>query len=1429
MVFELSTSSTEMADHAGEETIGRYRLLEKIGHGKMAEVFKAKSFGVEGFEKTLVVKRILPDLTRSKAFADVFVHEAKLALRLSHANVVQIFDLGLVEQSNGGAYYIAMEYVAGVDLGTLLGRLRQREVALPLGMCVYIAAEAAKSLDHAHRRRDEQLRPLGILHRDLRPSNILVSWEGEVKVADFGIARAWEMLDPTRGARNVPLSQIEYLSPEQVLGEPLDARSDLFSLGAVLYQLIANRTPFAAPTLDEVFANIADGSFAPLRSHRPEVPDDLAALVDGALARSRDHRFSDAGRMYEGLLSHLYSCGERFGASDLAELAASMREVSQPPAAFDVEQERPFRDTQAEVSLGADSLLPAQPITETIPKRITEPSVARASVDLEPDTSDRRVVSLLALDLGTSHPAVVERQRERLEPIIARYGGRFLEQHDSRLLVVFGSFGTRSASSEMAVRCALLALRHMGAVGLDGALRMGTEPDVALDEGPAHDPHEPSHHATSPSERPGFAIPLEPAAGVHTGWARVWPDGTPLQDDSFATLTQIALQMSQLRRRSCGVSLSAARKIRGQFVFDAPDEVAKSPGLVIRDLKAPTDVASRFVGRKDELKLLGEILSFATRKRTQVISLTGPAGIGKTRLLLETRRRLQRGSYRVGFYLATCRSEGPSVPFSGLAEMLAVLSGIQGGDPPERVVELTPRFRALGLHDDEVSALLGLLGAPEYGRSGIMPLTLGFGRTVTSLCSEDLQVFAWDNAERIDDRTLEVLTGAIARLAPTRAVFIFSGRDLPSELFDAHPTTHHRIALQGVTSDQLCELVMHRAGSPEQPEELLAYCGPRARGNPLHAEELIRHMIATGAITQTEGAPPTVRLPEVGTSPALPDLLLDRARRLPDQERCMVELASVLGDPAPLEVLAEMSGVSWPTMERAIDALEEYGVLRRTGASTVAFVAPAFREVVLHALPAQPRARMHQAAAKAYTTVLGARALDQVDRIAVQLLAAGNTDRAATMYAGAAARDAQRGRYEMAVRALSRALCHADLETRSPHELCTWVRELAALAYRARTAPGIAELASSLLTRIDSHPDLTRRVHARIDLASILVSTHELDAADAHLAAAHALAQGAPNLLRQTILTEAELLRRRGDFRQALERFEQLAVILAEQHHASHVPFRAEGSPANTTSVELAGANDFPRPGSMSRMATMSRGAGLLGVDEDGASGSSADAGAASDAEVDMRATIGLAVCRAAAGDQAGALGALEAATQTTHYFDGDVAYAERSRIRLIIALFCKDFETAVREGQHAVALARGTGLTYEVALSLNLWGQALMRVGDAARAYACLRQSYALCEEVDEERLGAHSRALVAYLEAKADADAAAETIGECARYASAHQYLWDETNCRYVLARLHRDRGDLDAATAEFERCEALATTIGYRLVAGECGEALLALRAQ
>ena len=210
----------------------------------MAEVFRAKRTGVEGFEKIVAVKRILPHLSENQEFVDMFVHEAKVVAGLTHPNIVQIFDLGRI----GHSYYIAMEYVHGRDLRTTENRAREKGLRLPLDLSLRIVSQVCAALDYAHRRRDETGRPMQIVHRDVSPPNILISYEGDVKLVDFGIARAATKAPSTE--RGVLRGKLLYMSPEQAWGRPIDGRSDVFSLGVVLYELVTGAKAFLgeAPT-----------------------------------------------------------------------------------------------------------------------------------------------------------------------------------------------------------------------------------------------------------------------------------------------------------------------------------------------------------------------------------------------------------------------------------------------------------------------------------------------------------------------------------------------------------------------------------------------------------------------------------------------------------------------------------------------------------------------------------------------------------------------------------------------------------------------------------------------------------------------------------------------------------------------------------------------------------------------------------------------------------------------------------------------------------------------------------------------------------------------------------------------------------------------------------------------------------------------------
>src|SRR5438132_347275 len=236
---------------------GQYLLLERLAVGGMAEVFVAKAFGVEGFERLLAIKKILPTMGEDAEFVSMFVDEARIAVQLSHANIVQVLELGKHDER----LFIAMEYVSGRDLRQLLDRYRRRGEPLPIPQACAIAARVCEALDYAHRKRDASENPLGIVHRDVSPQNVLVSFDGAVKLIDFGIAKAERRLQETQSG--ILKGKFSYMSPEQVRGGPVDHRSDVFAAGVLLWELICGRKLFTGDSDLAVLEKVRKGEVPP--------------------------------------------------------------------------------------------------------------------------------------------------------------------------------------------------------------------------------------------------------------------------------------------------------------------------------------------------------------------------------------------------------------------------------------------------------------------------------------------------------------------------------------------------------------------------------------------------------------------------------------------------------------------------------------------------------------------------------------------------------------------------------------------------------------------------------------------------------------------------------------------------------------------------------------------------------------------------------------------------------------------------------------------------------------------------------------------------------------------------------------------------------------------------------------------------------------
>ncbi len=306
---------------------GRFELLDRIGLGGMAEVWRARVAGVGGFEKILVVKKILPAFAQNKTFIDMLLAEARLCAVLQHTNIVQTYENGEID----GKYYIAMEYVAGPDLFKILSRATQVQLSIPPELCLFVASEVAKGLHYAHNARDHYGRPLHIIHRDVSPSNVIVSEAGEVKVMDFGVARATPggQQNDQNTRSGVLKGKLGYMSPEQVTGQPFDHRSDIFSLGIILYESLTLKRLFLAKTDLETLVNIRDARIEHKFKKHSYIDEGVRAILRKALARDVGERYPTAMAMHDDIVKYLFESQVQVSTSLLSNYIAQLFDPAQ--------------------------------------------------------------------------------------------------------------------------------------------------------------------------------------------------------------------------------------------------------------------------------------------------------------------------------------------------------------------------------------------------------------------------------------------------------------------------------------------------------------------------------------------------------------------------------------------------------------------------------------------------------------------------------------------------------------------------------------------------------------------------------------------------------------------------------------------------------------------------------------------------------------------------------------------------------------------------------------------------------------------------------------------------------------------------------------------------------------------------------------------
>ena len=1295
--------ASSMADHA-PVVYGKYQLLDLLARGGMAEVFKAKSHGVEGFEKVLVIKRILPELSQNPQFVEMFINEAKIAVTLSHANIVQVFDLGRADDS----YFIAMEYVAGYDLATVLRRSRKYKKPLPQELAVYIVSEIAKGLDYAHRRRDSHMRSLNIVHRDVSPQNVLLSYEGEVKLTDFGIAKARTTVEGDTEI-GVLKGKYAYMAPEQANSREVDARTDLFALGTVLYEALSGKNPFLAPSTYDTLQNVRSGESTPLVELMPELSRELSDIVARAMAPTTDDRHPNAGRMYEDLIQFLYSSGRRVGAHDLSRYLDELREASE--AGRPADDDRLAAAFDAEAGTGAQGGAAATPVEVPASRATGARKAPTTGSGQRPRSASGSVPRPRAEHRDVSVMVVLTPENDRtpesiVHSLVRRFGGTSTGQEQTeggRLsTIVFGAIDPDGRDTEAALRCALRISRA------------------------AANANETMSDST-------------PRIGVHAARVLVDLAGEIIRDRRYDKLVDEARNLVEAGKPGRVVGTKAVEKIcRSQFHFTADD--ADQTSYRLTGERSVAEAYGKFVGRRNELRRVGELLAVANKGRRKVISLVGDAGTGKTRLLVETMRRLRLGGHEVGMYLASMSRQNRGVPLSAVQEVLRVVLGIDELDPEPLIRDKVLRLRELGLTTPELRAVETTLGLPveeeHAGQPVGRPLRAALARTATRLAEDRLTVFAFDGMESMDDESQALLDGLLRDSRDTRIAVVLAYRPGFVHAW-SDVNGYEEIEIGPLEDADVVRLTGVRLGAEEVPMELLRDVTAKSGGNPLYVEEYLKALLDAGAVEVEDGK--VVYRPdvaEVEVPKTLRGIVAARVARLGPTQRHLLQVAAVVGPRFGSDVLAKVSGEDAATVAKALSVLERRGVVVRQGASEYAFAHDLVSEVLRAGLTIDARREMHGAVASAIEELHPQRVDEVAERLAEHWRQAGDRAKAVDYLVRAADRLESEQALDGAVANLTRAIdMLSQMQTPDRDRVLSLYRRIGEMAFRSRDLENGAERMSQALELAEN---LGRDEYvARFGMlrGRLLGNANRFDEGKQWLDSAREVARrlGNRELLRDITVATAEAYTKNGEYSSSIGLLKEALVL-------------------------------------------------------------SRDTG---DLQAQIRCLIPLSLAHAATGDHAAAFETLEEARRLAGMHPDRYTDCELLKTEGLIRYYGRDWAGTVDSSTRALELAKEYGFAYEATVNAHNCGDAYLRMGDFKRAFASLRYAYELAKESGYIKQEYNNLRILGFIDAVRFKSAEGRRrVAEAVEYARRNNYVWDLVQSLYMLAIADHVLGDQEEA---------------------------------
>ncbi len=863
--------------------LGRYQLLERIAQGGMADVFLARSFGVEGFEKRLVIKRIRRHLANDPKLIALFINEARIAVSLNHPNIVQVHELDRVE----GNWFIAMEHIHGRDLTRTVRKLRAQGRLLPIPLAVHCIASALRGLAYAHALRDLEGNRHGIVHGDMSPHNLVISFAGEVKVVDFGIARlagkGWgdDKARPGGG-------KFAYMSPEQVRGQALDGRSDIYSSGIVLYELLVGHRLYQHPDPEEKLRRVRQAVVPDPRFENPEIPDDLWESLRRALARDPHDRYEKAEAFEEDLRAFLYRHRLRGDANAMASFMAELfaDECQADPAMGDLARlaEDLRRLEEGAAQTGED--LAEAPRSGTPPPRSATgtPSWFPAS------TEELKTVTVLSVEIsgntdltaGGDPSQIMARHRAWMRwfrSLARRFGGLLQAGPDETYTLIFGVPRTREDDLERALDCALEICdprNRQGLTDAEAALCVGVNQGEAAVE-----------HAG------GNAIARMVGRGDTVKLAR--------RLASYADLDQVrtSQRVAELAVDSFSFEFAAPLATRGE---------GRIPCWILRGRKSARNLhAGRWLKRADELQRLSDALVALGRNEGRLLVLSGELGLGKGRLIREVLALACRR------HLPAYRAQ--AFPFSdmSLAPFRDLVASITGIEPQDKASELRTkleRLRQLRLSAADISVVSVLFSSrfgtrpPPPSRNQILEVGR---RLVRGLTDDGPVMVVLENIHHLDPLEYDLMLQMVRVTRERPLLLLVTTTGGTTE--ELSRLAAHDIRLRPLPTEALTRLLADRLQAEEVDPALTRMVAAGAAGNPRYTLEMLKALDRAGHLRRKGGRIQLVaRLDAMPLPHTLKGLIAARIDELDPASKGVLQVGATIGMRFPLQLLQDCVG-----------------------------------------------------------------------------------------------------------------------------------------------------------------------------------------------------------------------------------------------------------------------------------------------------------------------------------------------------------------------------------------------------------------------------------------------------------------------------------------------------------------------------------------